>query len=426
MRLTCANGDPLWLGYGMNVHPGGSPEVLEQAIERTVLPLRRRLGARGPFGIALRLDALGVRALESDAGRLRALRQLLVAHDLVPFTANGFVLGRFHGPGVKDAVYRPSWREAEREEYTLALAAVLAHLRGPGHVVSLSTAPGSWRGWGEERARVDADCAARLVRAARRLRELEHVTGVRVLLGLEPEPGCTLQRVADAVAFFHGPLQQAFGRDSAARHHLGVCLDVCHQAVMFEDPRLGLDRLRAAGVPVVKVQASAALELADGSDVAGRAALARFVEPTWLHQTTTPDERGEVHLLEDLPAALGSAAAPWLARRPWRTHFHVPVFRALSVPPLKTTQGELDRVLARVAQGGATRHLEVETYTWEGLPEDERNAGSGFDLGEALAKELEYVLAVLARHGSLPEGALPEGSRPERAGASQPASTAEL
>jgi hypothetical protein len=99
----------------------------------------------------------------------------------------------------------------------------------------------------------------------------------------------------------------------------------------------------------------------------------------------------------------------------------VPVFRPHSVPPLKTTQGELDRVLERDAQGGATRRLEVETYTWEGLPEDERRAGAGFDLGEALAKELEHVLAVLARHGAHPEGAGPQRARSDRA----PASTGE-
>jgi sugar phosphate isomerase/epimerase len=404
MRLTCANGDPLWLGYGMNVHAGGAPETLERAIETTVVPLRRRLGAAGPFGVALRLDAEGVRALEADGGRLRALRQLLATHDLVPFTVNGFVHGRFHGAGVKDQVYRPSWREAAREDYTVGLAGVMAALRGPGHVVSLSTAPGSWRGWGEEPAQVARDVAERLVRTAQRLRDLEHRTGVRVVLGLEPEPGCTLERVDETVRFFHGPLARAFGRELGARLHVGVCLDVCHQAVMFEDVRHGLDRLKAAGIPVAKVQASAALELPDPTDAAGRAALAGFVEPTWLHQTTTHDAQGHVHLAPDLPAALAAEGEPWRTRRPWRTHFHVPVFRAEAVAPLKTTQPELERVLGRVAQGGATRHLEVETYTWDALPEHERRAGSGFDLVEALARELGWVRAALERAGARAEG----------------------
>ena len=399
MRLRCPGGQDLWLAYGMNVHPGGGPEVLERAIEQTVEPLRRRLGARGPFGLAVRLDDEGVRALEADPGRRTALRDLLRSRDLVPFTANAFVLGRFHGAGVKDAVYRPSWREAEREEYTLAVASLLAALRGPGEVVSVSTAPGSWRGWGEDPEDTARDCARRLVRTARRLRALEHATGTRVLLGLEPEPGCLLETTAEAVAFFEGPLALAFGRETATRHHLGVCFDVCHQAVAFEDVVSSLEDLRAAGIPVVKVQASCALEAPDGAAPESRAALGAFAEPVWLHQTATRDARGEVHRVSDLPLALAEGSPAWRAARPWRTHFHVPVFRAEAVPPLVTTQPDLDRALARIARGDVTSHLEVETYTWEALPEAERRAGSGFDLVEALAREMEHVLGVLARHG---------------------------
>lgn len=407
MLLRGPGGQDLWLAYGMNVHPGGGPEALERAIRGTVLPLRARLGARGPFGLALRLDAAGVRELEEAPPRTAALRDLLASHELVPFTANGFVLGRFHGPGVKDAVYRPSWREVEREDYTVALAGLLAALRGPGEVVSISTAPGSWRGWGEDPAETARDCARRLVHTARRLRALEHATGTRVLLGLEPEPGCTLATTAEAIAFFRGPLAEAFGADVAARRHLGVCFDVCHQAVAFEDVVASLEDLCAARVPIVKLQASSALEAPDGADPAGRAALGAFAEPTWLHQTSTRDARGRVHTVPDLPFALAQRAPAWRAARPWRTHFHVPVFRAGAVPPLVTTQPDLDRALARVARGDLTAHLEVETYTWEALPEGERRAGSGFDLVEALAREMEHVLGVLARNGVTRAGDTP-------------------
>lgn len=400
MRLACANGDPLWLAYGMNVHPGGSAEVLEQALERVVAPLRCRLGWPAPLGLALRLDAAGARGLLDDPARLGALRQRLADEGLVPFTVNGFVLGRFHGAGVKDEVYRPSWREAEREEATLAIAEVLARLRGPGHVVSLSTAPGTWRGWGEPPGEAARDGAARLARTARRLSELEARTGTRVVLALEPEPGCSLDTVDDVLAFFAGPLARALGEDAAARRHVGVCYDACHQAVMWEDGPGGLARLAAAGIPVAKVQASCALELPEPRDPAGRAALERFVEPAWLHQATTRDASGRVHLLPDLPLALQAREAPWTGGHPWRTHFHVPVFRERALPPLATTQAHLAAVLACVAAGGVTSHLEVETYTWEALPEDERRAGSGHDLVEALARELAWTRATLEAHGA--------------------------
>ena len=52
----------------------------------------------------------------------------------------------------------------------------------------------------------------------------------------------------------------------------------------------------------------------------------------------------------------------------------------------------------KVAQGGITSHLEIETYTWEGLPPDERPG----DLVESLAREYEWVLSILAREGTVP------------------------
>ena len=93
MRLLTPSGGDLWLAYGMNVHPGGSVETLEHAIARTLVPLRDRLGLEGTMGIAIRLDAEGVRSLLSDDRQLSALHQIVARHDLVPFTANGFVHG---------------------------------------------------------------------------------------------------------------------------------------------------------------------------------------------------------------------------------------------------------------------------------------------------------------------------------------------
>ena len=42
------------------------------------------------------------------------------------------------------------------------------------------------------------------------------------------------------------------GLADALRRHLGVCYDVCHAAVEFEDPRASVARLRAAGIGIAK------------------------------------------------------------------------------------------------------------------------------------------------------------------------------
>ena len=52
---------------------------------------------------------------------------------------------------------------------------------------------------------------------------------------------------------------------------MGVCYDVCHAAVEFEDPAGSLQALRAAGIGVPKLQLSAALRIAAvGSETAAQ------------------------------------------------------------------------------------------------------------------------------------------------------------
>ena len=392
MRIVTTPGRTVWLAYGMNVHPGGDVHALHDALDHTVMPLRARLGTPAPFGLALRLSAQGVDAARRDPTLRDELRARLDAGALTPFTGNAFVLGSFHGEPLKDRVYRPPWGDRARTRYTLDFAEFLAGLNQPGARCSLSTSPGAWRHWTaqpteEERAAAFATCA-------QGLRRLHDRTGVHVQLAVEPEPGCSLQTTEEVVAFFQGPLSDALRREHpGAAEHIGLCYDVCHQAVMHEDVVASLAHLRDEGIPVAKLQASCALEVPDPANAQTRVALSRFDEPTYLHQVVGRDRTGTLRMAADLSDALGDAG--WHELPAWRVHFHVPVFRRDAVPPLRTTRDDLDRALRYVVQYDVTDHIEIETYTWDVLPEDERHAGSGLDLVDALTKEYAAVIGVL-------------------------------
>lgn len=407
MRLAARDGSALWLTYCMNVHPGGTVASTLDAIQQTVLPLKERLGHEGPFGLGLRFSQVGLEDRESTWRAVRRLQAVCRENELVPFTGNAFVLGEFHGQPVKEGVYAPPWGDAKRLEYTNAFASTLGLLgsgfEGAPEALSLSTAPLTWRAWDPEGA-TEGQAARALAACAERLRSLSEVMGVPLRLAIEPEPGCAIQTVDEAVRFFGGPLAEALAAyPPGARDHLGLCYDVCHQAVVHENPDEGLNALAEAGIRVVKLQASCALELADADADAGRRAIGGFDEPVYLHQVGARDASGRLHVAADLPEALASVA--WRGRGPWRVHFHVPVFRERAAGSLTTTRPFLDRVLARVAAGGVTDHVEIETYTWDVLPADERADGSGDDLVEALAREYESVLASLEAHGASREGA---------------------
>ncbi len=402
MRLRAPHGKTLWLTYCMNVHEG-SAEAQERAIRETVLPLRDRLGIRGPFGVGLRFHASGLAALARDEARRAAFAALLKDHALVPFTANGFVVGAFHGRAIKDRVYAPSWRSPDRRAYTLDLARLMADLAREASVlrrVSLSTSPLAWRGWGGAAAERD-DGARALAGTARDLVRIEEETGVRVELGLEPEPGCLLQTSEEVASFLDTAVRPLLADAPDAFERLGVCYDVCHQAVMHEEVEDGLRAFAARGIRVVKAQFTSALEVPDPRDGAQRRALASFDEPVYLHQVGGRDEAGAFRLEPDIGAALGSDSRLDPAA-PWRVHFHVPVFRDRLVGGLVATRPHLDALLARAAKDPPTDHLEIETYTFDVLPDAERRAGSGHDLLDALEREVRAVLDGLAARGVVP------------------------
>jgi hypothetical protein len=320
---------------------------------------------------------------------------------LYVFTVNGFPYGAFHGRPVKEAVYRPDWLEDERLAYSNTLADVLAALMrgGPASEGSVSTVPVCF----QARAAPEAAgmAARRLLRHAASLWRIRQESGLTIGLALEPEPHCLLETTADAAAFFEQHLfapepVSLFARltglghtaaEEAIRLHLGVCLDTCHAAVEFEEPLGAVRRLQAAGIRILKVQVSAGLAL-ERPDRDALGALERFAEPVYLHQVVVRDG-ARLRRFLDLPEALAAARAGAPGDE-WRIHFHVPLFQE-TVGPFRTTRPVVAELLRLQARAPFTRHLEVETYTWEALPEEHRGAG----VVDAVARELAWAIETL-------------------------------
>jgi len=296
---------------------------------------------------------------------------------------------------VKRAVYHPDWTTEERHSHTLALAELLAAVMPADRTSgTISTLPIAHRGEiaGDPAAHEARACDA-LCRLAGDLERLRDRTGKQVRVCLEPEPGCTVETTADAVRLWTEALPSAAERtgtaQAAVREHLGVCFDTCHLAVAFEDPADSLASLAAAGVPVGKMQLSSALAIAAPASHAGRAALLRFAEPRFLHQVRTLGDGGELLGADDIDPDL-SVLAQLPSDRPWRVHFHVPINRD-AVGEVGTTRDFLHGALAwLVASDAPLPDLEVETYSWNVLPGEER-PGDLADLVAGIAAELRWV-----------------------------------
>ena len=392
------------LTYCTNIHRGETwPEVLA-ALERNLPKVKAAFAPGRPFGVGLRLSAVAAQALREPEA-FAELRALLDAHDLYVFTINGFPYGPFHGVRVKEEVYQPDWLREERLTYTDLLADLLAELLpdapepdGTQIEGSVSTVPGTFKPLARTSG-VAERIADNMVRHAAHLVLLRARTGRTIALALEPEPYCFLETIEETVDFFQRHLfgEAAVTRladlcglargdaEQALRRHLGVCYDVCHAAVEYEDPRGGLEALRAAGIRVPKLQLSAALRIAEVD--AGKAERLRtFDEPVYLHQVVERQD-GRLTRYLDLPQAFAALQGAGSGHpREWRVHFHVPIFLG-EIEHFSTTQDFLRDILAIHREEPVSAHLEVETYTWDVLPEADRRD----DVATAIARELAWV-----------------------------------
>ena len=131
------------IGYCTNVHAGADLETTLRNLEQHALEVKRQVSPTAPLGIGLWLSASAARQLRAEHGVSR-LADWLAEAGLVPFTLNGFPYGDFHRPVVKYDVYRPTWRERDRVEYTLELIDILDELLPAGVPGTISTLPLEW------------------------------------------------------------------------------------------------------------------------------------------------------------------------------------------------------------------------------------------------------------------------------------------
>jgi hypothetical protein len=392
------------LTYCSKVHPGHGWAQVWPQLQACVPRLKARLSPHAPFGLGLRLSASECEELLAG-DRLPAFKDFLAAHNLYVFTLNGFPYGAFHGPRVKDEVFAPDWREPARLDYTLRLVQVLAELLPPGLEGSISTSPLSYKPW---LAPSDKEGLSRITRnltvLAHRLLQVRERSGRFIHLDLEPEPDGLVETCAEVAVFYRHWLLPLGGRWLADRaglslaraqeallSHIQVCLDTCHLAVAYEAPETALKTLADNGIQVGKVQVTSGWQVALPREPAGLAELGRELAPfsrsPYLHQVRGRRHDGSLSRYGDLSEALPHL--PSSRDQEWRVHYHVPLFIE-KYGRLTATQAETRAVLRLLTQHRFTRHLEIETYTWELLPEALK-----MNLVDFLEQEYRWTLGIL-------------------------------
>ncbi|HUF62203.1 MAG TPA: metabolite traffic protein EboE [Verrucomicrobiales bacterium] len=381
----------LHLAYCTNIHRGENWSQTFAGLQHC-LQVRDAVAPGRRFAIGLRLSARAAEEL-SDPGLFASFLQWLAEHDCYVFTINGFPYGNFHGTRVKEQVYRPDWTRPERLAYTLLLFDLLSRMLAPGAEGSISTCPGSFKSF-PLAPNAEAQMHAQFHACALHLEKLSAETGHDLHLGLEPEPLCSFETSEETVAFLQRLFAAYPADDDLLRRRIGVNYDCCHLAVEFEHARDAIARFRAGGIRLSKLHLSSALRLTPTPANLDR--LRAFDDPVYLHQVVIRSKNGDLKRFEDLQPALDFAGQPGIdPGEEWRVHFHIPLHHEPS-EGLASTRDHLIDILDLLAEGPAwCRHLEMETYTWEVLPEALRQ----HNVVDQLVLEYEWTLAALRERG---------------------------
>lgn len=390
------------LTYCSNIHAGESWKDHFEKLRENIPVIKQKVCPFEPFGIGLRLSNSASLELRKEEN-LSAFRQWLDDNNCYVFTMNGFPYGGFHHTVVKDKVHAPDWLSADRVNYTIRMAQILAVLLPEGLDGGISTSPLSYKFWHEETEldNVFEKATFNLLQVVDQLVNIRNTTGKLIHIDIEPEPDGLLGNGKEFLQWYVQYLlpigisyiQDRFkiNEDEAAaliREHIQICYDVCHFAVSYEDHAHMIEQLHAQGIKTGKIQISAALKARleeNRQEVLD--AFSAFNEPVYLHQVIAKSANGEMTSYPDLQNALSDKAAASAAE--WRAHYHVPIF-IHHYGVLESTQEDIRKVLSLQDEAPFTFHLEIETYTWEVLPPELR-----LPVAESIIREIFWVMDVI-------------------------------
>jgi hypothetical protein len=365
--------------YCSNVHPCSSVAELINQLYQHVIPIKksRKLSK---MSLGLWFNQVVVADFKENKAQAQRFVDLMHKEQLTILTLNAFPQRLFHGKKIKTKVYLPNWSSSKRLQYNVALLSLIsAYPSIFSHEVTISTLPlGYKNNWNKQKHQ---QAILHLTSLAHYLADFKINTGIDVRVCLEMEPDCVLEKTSEMIHFFTDELKVKDNRD--VRNHLGVCFDICHQAVMHENVQSSFHALFLAGIIVGKVQVSNALKFNNMDLSKLIKTLLPFQQSPYLHQMKVKTAEALIAFSDISPQTLDSLPS----QGETRVHFHMPINQQVIEPFLLTTQSEIVEVLNYLQSSGLRPHLEVETYTWSVIDVQANNK----QLNHYLTTELNWL-----------------------------------
>nr|YP_010478527.1 hypothetical protein N4K87_pgp085 [Chlorobotrys sp.]UVI60832.1 hypothetical protein [Chlorobotrys sp.] len=389
------------LTYCSNIHPGDSWTEIFRNLKANIPILKARLSPTEPFGIGLRLSNKASDELLYNEN-INIFKTWLTQNNCYVLTINGFVYGDFYNSSIKEKVYEPDWNTRERADFNLNLINILSKLCVPGKEIGFSTSPLGYKfslvlSHDDPKDLFKNSFNLYLLELVQKMIDIFEKEGKIIHIDFEPEADCFLETIEDIILFFNKTIFQdtatllsqrlkiplAKSRDYLTRH-VRICYDICHQAVQFENHVKNFVNLSQLGIKIGKIQISSALQLKikQKDKIILTNEINKFKDNIYLHQVVVKTVDGSLKKYRDLPEAINNMTTNTL----WRVHFHLPIF-AQNYNKLLSTREDIQDVINFIKKSPITSCLEIETYTWEVLPEDLK-----LDLLSSIIREYEWVI----------------------------------
>ncbi len=350
------------LAYCTNVHPGKDLEETLHSLKTFTLPLRYRIASKQKaFAIGLRLSYKSAQEL-SHPKTLQKFKRWLKKHNCYVFTINGFPFADFNKGRIKEQVYWPDWTCSDRLSYTNLLFDLIVELEPQSQDLSISTLPGSFKRF-INNAEQQTLIFENLLKCHQHILKVADRSGYDLHLGLEPEPLGLFETTEETIRFIHA--FRSFAQDHSVQKTIGVNYDTCHMAIQFENAWESLSLFEKESIRISKLHLSSAIK--GRYSPAFLKAIHPFVEEKYLHQVVAMNKFGQINRVEDLDQALDPSQFA-LVESEWRIHFHIPLHTLPEKPLQSTSDHTQDTLDYLIKNPHTTKHIELETYTWEVLP----------------------------------------------------------
>ena len=372
------------LAYCTNIHRGEGWNETFHGLNEYTLKVKEKVSQSDPFAIGLRLGYKAALELSETGSRnLDEFIKWLDHNNCYIFSINGFPYGQFHGSRVKEQVYSPDWTFDSRVEYTNLLFDILAKILPSGMSGSVSTLPGSFKEFIQDDIRQGNVIIENLARCGKHINDLIEKTGKDLHLGLEPEPLGWFENTPETLSFFKR-FRNIHGDEFD--NVIGVNYDTCHLAIEYENAKESLLLLKNNNIKISKIHLSSALKLKPNQQTVD--SLKEYQDDVYLHQVIARLQNGDLIRFKDLPDAIENFLKGNCNDDEWRVHFHIPLHASPDSLFDDTRDHIKDTLSVLSSDPEMCKHLEMETYTWEVLP----NSMQSNSVVDQLSLEYDWTL----------------------------------